>query len=184
MTGSHNPILKDALAACHGGFAAIVLFSLCINLLMLSVPLYMLQLFDRVLTSRSTDTLIMLTIVAVGAILTLAALEAVRSYAMVRISGWLDPWLSGAILSASVARSLVQSGDPSVQGLRDLQTFRTFLTGPAIFPLFDAPWTPIFIVVIFLLHPVLGWVALCGAPASSCPPLRNRSARVSRRARA
>ena len=184
MTQSHNPILKDALAACRGGSAAVVLFSLCINLLMLTVPLYMLQLFDRVLTSRSTDTLIMLTIVAVGAILTLAALEAVRSYAMVRISGWLEPRLSGAILSGSVARSLVQSGDPSVQGLRDLQTFRTFLTGPAIFPLFDAPWTPIFIVVIFLLHPVLGWVALCGAPASSCPPLRNRSARVSRRARA
>ena len=163
MIDTRNPLLKDTLGACRGGFAAVTVFSLCINLLMLAAPLYMLQLFDRVLTSRSTDTLIMLTIVVGGAILALAALEAVRSHTMVRMSGWLDPQLSGAILSGSVVNTLRRSGDPSVQGLRDLQTFRTFATGPAIFPLLDAPWTPIFIVVIFLLHPVLGWVALGGA---------------------
>ncbi|MFQ5948935.1 MAG: type I secretion system permease/ATPase, partial [Acidimicrobiia bacterium] len=163
MKGPTNPLLKDALAACRGGFVAVALFSLCINLLMLAVPLYMLQLFDRVLASRSTETLILLTVIAVAAVLTLAALEVVRTNAMVRISTWLDRKLGGPVLKCSIAASLRQGKDPSVQGLRDLSTFRTFLTGPAIFPILDSPWTPIFIAIVFVLHPLLGWIALGGA---------------------
>ncbi len=163
VRGPTNPLLGEALSACRGAFTGVVLFSLCINVLMLAAPLYMLQLFDRVLSSRSTDTLILLTVIAVGAILTLAALEVVRTNVMVGISTWLDRRLGGAVLTGSVTATLRQGKDPSVQGLRDLSTFRMFLTGPGIFPILDAPWTPIFIAVIFLMHPLLGWLALAGA---------------------
>ncbi len=151
------PLLKRTLGACRGGFMAVGLFSFAINLLMLTIPLYMLQLFDRVLTSRSEDTLFALSIAAGGAILTLAALEAVRSFVMVRLSNWLDTQLSGDLLGGSVIDGLARGGNASVQGLRDLLTFRTFLTGPAIFPFLDAPWTPVFIAVIFLFHPLRRW---------------------------
>jgi PrtD family type I secretion system ABC transporter len=157
------PLLKHTLAACRGGFMAVGLFSFAINLLLLTIPLYMLQLFDRVLTSRSEDTLFALSIAAGGAILTLAALEAVRSFVMVRLSNWLDTQLSGDLLGGSVIDGLARGGEASVQGLRDLLTFRTFLTGPAIFPFLDAPWTPVFIAVIFLFHPLLGWLSIAGA---------------------
>ncbi len=163
VKGPANPQLKDALAACRGGLVAVVLFSLCINVLMLTTPLYMLQIFDRVLASRSVETLIVLSIIAVAALLTLALLEMVRTNVMVRISSWLEKKLGGAILASNVATTLRAGTEPSVQGLRDLSGFRSFLAGPGIFPFFDAPWTPIFIAVIFLLHPMLGWISLIGA---------------------
>jgi PrtD family type I secretion system ABC transporter len=161
--GGRKPPLREALDACRGGFVAIAIFSMCINILMLTAPLYMLQLFDRVLASRSGDTLVLLTIIAAAAILTLALLDAVRGQAMVRIGTWLDRRVSGEVLSASIAATLDKGTDPSIQGLRDLQTFRTFLTGPAVFPIMDAPWTPMFLAVIFMLHPTLGFISLGGA---------------------
>ena len=82
---------------------------------------------------------------------------------MVRIGTWLDRRVSGEVLSASIAATLDKGADPSIQGLRDLQTFRTFLTGPAVFPIMDAPWTPMFLAVIFMLHPTLGFISLGGA---------------------
>jgi PrtD family type I secretion system ABC transporter len=170
---SERPLLKGALAACAGGFFAVVFFSLCINLLMLVTPLYMLQIFDRVLSSRSTDTLLFLTLIAGIALMTLALLEAVRNSVMVRLGSWLDRRLSGAVLSGSVVATLKHGRDPSIQGLRDLSTFRTFLTGPAIFPILDAPWTPIFLAVIFMLHPLLGWLSLVGALALLALALTN-----------
>ena len=157
------PLLTSVLAACRGGFFAVVFFSLCINLLMLVAPLYMLQIFDRVLSSRSTDTLLFLTLIAGIALVALALLEAVRNSVMVRLGTWLDQRLSGAVLSGNVVATLRHGRDPSIQSLRDLSTFRTFLTGPAIFPIMDAPWTPIFLAVIFLLHPLLGWLSVAGA---------------------
>lgn len=157
------PLLKDALDTCRGGFTAVVVFSFCINLLMLTAPLYMLQVFDRVLASRSTDTLLMLTWIVGIALVTLAALEVVRSQVMLRISNWLEGRLGGVVLIGSIQATLRHGGGPSVQGLRDLTTFRTFLTGPSMFPILDSPWTPLFILVVFLLHPVLGWISLLGA---------------------
>ena len=158
-----NPVLKDAFAACRGGFLAVAVFSLFINLLMLTVPLYMLQIFDRVLTSRSTETLVMLLLIAGAALLVMAGLDGLRGVLMVRISSWLDGRLGGPVLAESISGQLRKGGEPSVQGLRDLTTVRTFLTGPGVFPIMDAPWTPIFVAVIFLLHPMLGWLSLGGA---------------------
>lgn len=158
-----SPLMKEALSACRAGFAAVVAFSFGINILMLTAPLYMLQIFDRVVTSRSTETLLYVTLIAGVALLTSAALEVARTQVMVQLSTWLDERISGTVLTGCIAGSLSRRGDPSVQGLRDLSTFRTFLTGPGIFPILDAPWTPIFIGVIFILHPMLGWLSLAGA---------------------
>jgi len=158
-----NPLLGGVVAACGRAFAVVAVFSMCINVLMLTAPLYMLQVFDRVLSSRSTDTLLMLMLIAGLALLTMAALEAVRAFALIRISGWLDGQLAGQVLSGSVAAALRSSKGPSIQGLRDLTTVRMFLSGQSIFPIMDAPWTPIFIVVIFLMHPYLGWLSVVGA---------------------
>ena len=134
-----------------------------INILFLTAPLYMLQIFDRVISSRSNETLLYLTLIAAIALLTLGALEAIRTQAMVRIGSWFDRRISGAVLEGSIRSSLSRPGSASVQGLRDLSTFRNFLTGPGVFPILDAPWTPIFIAIIFLLHPLIGWLALGGA---------------------
>ena len=152
------------MAASRRAFVAVALFSMCINVLMLTAPIYMLQVFDRVLASGSLDTLILLSAIAAFAILTLAALEAVRSHVLVKISVWLDRRLGGALLAAGIVGGGGE-GTGSAQGLRDLATFRNFLAGPALHPILDAPWTPIFIAVIFLLHTSLGWVALAGALA-------------------
>ncbi len=139
------------------------LFSLGINLLMLTLPLFMLQVYDRVITSRSSETLLLLALIAAVALLTLAALEGVRGFVLVAISSWFDRELSGSVLASSISRTLSAGTSASIQGLKDLSGLRNFLTGPSIFPLLDAPWTPIFLGVIFLLHPLLGWLALAGA---------------------
>lgn len=140
---------------------------------MLTAPLYMLQIVDRVIASRSEDTLLYLTLIAGVALLTLAALEITRSRIMVGLSSWLDKQLSGTVLEGSIGLSVAAAGAPSIQGLRDLSTFRTFLAGPGMFPILDAPWTPIFIAVIFLMQPVLGWLALGGAIILFCLVLAN-----------
>ncbi len=158
-----NPLLQESVNACGKAFTVVAVFSMCINLLMLTAPLFMLQVFDRVITSRNTDTLVMLMLVAGGALLTLAALDAIRSLSLIRVSSWLDRQIGGSLLGESIAATLRSGADPSVQGLRDLTTVRTFLSGPSIFPIMDAPWTPIFLAVMFMLHPLLGWLAVGGA---------------------
>lgn len=143
----------------------VALFSLGINILMLTAPLYMLQVYDRVLTSRSVETLLYLTLAAIIALVTLGLLEAVRSQMMVRLGSWIDRQLSGAVLGDAIVSALRRSSEPSVQGLRDLSTCRIFLSSHALFAFLDVPWTPVFIAVVFLLHPVLGWIAIGGALA-------------------
>lgn len=154
--------IEEMLAACRVSFLSVVLFSFFMNLLLLTAPIYMLQIYDRVLTSRSEETLLYLTLIATLALLALGILEAVRTDVAVRLSGWLEEQLSGLVLRQSVSDALYCRGERSVQGLRDLRTCSAFVSGPAIFPILDAPWTPIFIVVIFLLHATLGWFSVAG----------------------
>ena len=157
--------LQAALKRCRGGVIAVVFFSMCINILMLTAPLYMLQVFDRVLNSRSTETLLFLTLLAVAAFIALGAVEAVRHQMLSRIGGWIDRQISGELLKGALTRNLGAEGTASVQSLRDLATLRGFISGPAVFPVLDAPWLPIFVAVIFLLHPWLGWLAIGGSVA-------------------
>lgn len=155
--------LTEALGACRRGFFVVAVFSLGVNLCMLTTPIYMMQLFDRVLSSRSTETLIALLIVAIAALAVLALLDILRTNVLIRVSTWLDRRLGGSLLGASVSRALADSRGGSAQVLRDLSTLRSFLSGSGVFPLMDAPWAPIFLAVMFLLHPLLGWLSLIGA---------------------
>ncbi len=158
-----NSVCAQTFGACRGALLIVGLFSIFINLLMLTAPLYMLQVFDRVLSSQSTDTLFLLTAMALVALLALAALETARGFVLLRVGNWLDDQTSGHVLAGSIAATLRRGREPSVQGLRDLSIVRSFLSGPSILPVLDAPWTPIFLTVIFLMHPMLGWFSLAGA---------------------
>ena len=157
--------LKRAMAACRRVWIGVGLFSACLNMLMLSVPLYMMQLYDRVLSTRNVDTLLVLTAMVAAALVVLGLLDALRGRIMARVGGWLDRELGGPVLSGAVADALRAGGGVSAQGLRDLATVRGYLGGPGVMPLFDSPWAPVFLVIIFLIHPLLGWIALGGAVA-------------------
>ncbi len=156
-------VLRLATRRCKRGIAVAAGFSLFVNLLMLTAPIYMLQVFDRVLTSRSYETLLYLTIIAIVAFVVYGVLDVVRNEVMDRVGSWFDAFLSGDVLKSGVVQALGRTSVKSVQGLRDLSTIRSFLTGPSVFPLMDMPWTPIFLLAIFILHPVLGWLSATGA---------------------
>jgi len=156
------PKLKSILAACRTAFIYVGIFSFFVNLLMLTVPLYMLQIFDRVLASQSIETLGYLTLIAIGALLVLGLLDVVRSRILVRVSHWLDGQLSPLAMMRSADEQL-RGGQYSTRSIGDIVNIRQFLASPAIFFLFDAPWIPVFIFVVYLLHPVLGILLTIGA---------------------
>jgi PrtD family type I secretion system ABC transporter len=153
--------MRVVLTACRGYFVAAALFSLAINLLYLAAPIYMLQVYDRVISSGSVPTLAMLTVALLIAFVALAGLDVVRSRVMARAGIRLDTLLAGRVVAASVAR--MGEGGARSQPLRDFDTFRTYLTGNGMNAVFDLPWAPIYIGVIYLLHPALGLFALVGA---------------------
>jgi PrtD family type I secretion system ABC transporter len=139
------------------------LFSLCMNLLMLAPSLYMLQVFDRVITSRSNETLVMLTLAATGALIVMGLLDLLRARLLAAAGTALDTMLGPRVLDGLLANAAKLGGTEYVHGLRDVSALRSFLTGNGIFALFDAPWLPFYVLIIFVFHPLLGWVALSGA---------------------
>lgn len=155
--------LRQALSECRGGFISAGLFSFFINVLILTPSVYMLQVYDRVLTSRSEVTLLMLTIIAIGMMLVMVTLEMVRSRVLVRIGNRIDQRLNSRLFQAVYERSLRVPLTSRTQPLNDLLTLRQFLTGQGLFAFFDAPWAPFFIVLAFILHPLIGWIGLVGA---------------------
>lgn len=148
--------MGQALTCALGVLKRVAFFSFFINLLTLTSSIYMMQVYDRVLGSRSGPTLLYLTLFAGACLATLAALEVVRSRLLVRLGTRFDAQLSGLVFMRTLTAG--RSG----QGLRDLDQLRTFLTGPHILSLLDAPWMPIYIGLVYLLHPWLGHVALVG----------------------
>jgi len=159
--GEPGNALLLALRRCRLGFGVIALCSLVLNVLLLSAPLYMLQVFDRVLSSRSADTLIYLTLIAAIAFLAYWGLDIVRRSIMVTMGSWLERRVGGDALAADLA-GVPRPGGATVTGIRDLAMLRSFLTGTPVIPLLDAPWTPLFMLVLFMLHPIIGWFGLCG----------------------
>ncbi len=145
-----------AMQAVRSTLRAVAFFSFFINLLALTGSVYMLQIYDRVLSSRSEATLLGLTVFAAVCLLTLAGLEVVRSRLLVRMGARFDAQLSGLVFTRTLA------GGRNAQGLRDLDTVRGFVTGGTMLSLLDAPWMPIYIALVYLLHPWLGHVALAG----------------------
>lgn len=152
---------KQKSASWYGIFI-VAFLSVFLNLLVLVAPVYTLQIFDRVLPSHSFTTLAYLTLFAITAIVALGALESLRTRALSRIAGWWDEENRPKVLSASVLATL-QSGTPVTHGIQDLQAVRQFIASSAPLPLFDAPWVPFFIFVLFVLHPYLGVLALVTA---------------------
>jgi len=154
--------IEQALLAFKSTFWTVGTFSAITNLLMLVPSLYMLQVYDRVLASRNELTLVMLTVLMLGAYLLMVGLELVRSYVLVRVGAQFDMKLNKRVYTAAFEQNLKQSGGNAGQSLSDLTTLRQFLTGNALFAFFDAPWFPIYLAVIFFFEPALGWFALGG----------------------
>ncbi len=157
-TGKDNlKALKKGLRICRRGFVSVGVFSVIINLLMLTIPIYLFQLSDRVLTSRNTDTLIMLSVVAVGAILAMVALDMLRRLMLSRIGTRLETTLAGPALAGALH---AKASATAAQALRSLQQVRNFIIGPVMPLMFDAPLAPLYFAVVFLIHPTLGFIAL------------------------
>lgn len=144
-------------------FSHAALFSFCINMLLLAPPLFTLQVYDRVLNSRSNETLTMLLLAVFVALLVMMALEMLRSRLLTAAALLLDRKLGPQVLQGLLTNAARVGGTEYVHGLRDTGMLRNFLVGSGIVALFDAPWVPIYILVIFLFHPLLGFTALLGA---------------------
>ncbi len=156
-------VLDDTLRALKRFFVSAGVFSFFINALMLVPAVYMLQVYDRVLASRNETTLYMLTLIVLVFYLLMAGLEWLRARLMVQAGLRLDAELNEKVLSSAFRQNLRQRGANAEQATGDLNGVRQFLTGNGLFAFFDAPWAPLFIGVIFLLHPTLGIVSLVGA---------------------
>jgi ATP-binding cassette subfamily C protein len=152
-----------ALAASASAFGGVVLISLLLNTLMLTGPLYMLQVYDRVLTSRSIPTLVMLSVLMVGLYLFATAFDLLRARIMTRIALGLDHRLAPALFSRAVAAQALARRSTQPSPVRDLDQIRQFVAGPAAVALIDAPWAPIYLVLVFLLHPLLGGLVVGGS---------------------
>jgi ABC-type protease/lipase transport system fused ATPase/permease subunit len=139
-----------------------VVFSPVVNLLVLTSSLYMMQVFDRVMTSQSIDTLVFLTIIALAATALMAALELVRSRVMTRLGLWLEMRLATEGIGRAVEATLL-GRDYRSEVLRDIATIRNFFTNPSTLNLFDVPWVPVYLVVVAMLSWKLGMLALAGA---------------------
>lgn len=156
--------LQEALKKCQYSFLAVAFFSLFINLLLLVPSFYMLEVYDRVVSSRSVTTLIMLTLIVVFLMSVYGALEWIRSRMMVRISTRLDLMLSERVFNASFKQSLFTNGlGVSAQPMGDLAGLRQFLTGSGLFAFFDVPWIPVYVGIMFYFHPWFGWLTVFGS---------------------
>lgn len=159
---AQNTEVQRAIRLCRASFVLVLAFSFCLNVLALSMPLYLMQVYDTVLPSRSIDTLIMLTLIVLVALAVSAALDGIRRGMLGRIGVWLDDKLEVPVLAAAFQSGLRNESANGSQAWRDLATVRGFLGGSGIIPLLDAPWSPIFIGALFLVHPAVGWIGTAG----------------------
>ncbi|MGE5548518.1 MAG: type I secretion system permease/ATPase [Solirubrobacterales bacterium] len=156
-------VLATTVRRSIAGLLFAGLFSCFVNVLQLALPMYTLQVYDRVLNSRSIDTLIMLTLLTLAGIVLMGVLDVIRTRIFTVLGISLSRRLSAPALEAAVAESL-RSGTPqSAQVTRDVNDLRLFVTGSAIGVPLDIAWTPLFLAVLFLMHPVYGWIALAAA---------------------
>ena len=154
--------LKRGKAAVRSNMVFILVLTCATNLLILAIPIYLFQISDRVLTSRSVDTLIMLTIVIGGAVVLQAIFDAIRRFMLMRTAVEVAAQLGAPILSAAAAASLHSNGR-EYQTLGDLQQVRGFLVSGTLISFLDVPFAPIFIAAIFLVHPHLGTIVCATA---------------------
>jgi ATP-binding cassette subfamily C protein len=159
----NTPPLVDGLRAIAPTVRSVLVFSLCINVLMFVSPLYMLQIYDRVMSSRSVGTLIAITVIAGILLAVYGLLEMTRSRVLVRAGIMFDQKIANPAFNAIHRGMLRRPGGNLGQGLRDVDTLREFLTGAGLLAFCDAPWFPVFVFGAFLLHPWYGWIAIIGS---------------------
>ena len=153
--------LNRAKAHFRRTLVVLVGFSFVVNLLLLTMPLYMLQIYDRILPSRSMDTLIFLSIMAVGALMVLGMLGAVRSIIASRAAAKLEAGIASDALRISMAESGM--GEANIQPMRNLAAIRQFISSRSLFALIDLPFAPLFIGILYIIHPTLFWLTVAGA---------------------
>ncbi|WP_255465879.1 type I secretion system permease/ATPase [Salipiger sp. IMCC34102] len=154
-----NAALRIGVAAVKKNMLFVLLLTCATNILILAIPIYLFQISDRVLTSRSVDTLVMLTVIIVGAVILQAIFDAVRRYVLMRTAVELAAQLGAPILSAA-AHSSLHSNGREYQTLGDLQTLRGFLVSGTLISFLDVPFAPIFVLAIYLVHPHLGSIVV------------------------
>lgn len=154
--------IAAALSKFKGAFRTVGIFSAVINILMLVPSIYMLQVYDRVLMSQNEITLLMLTLMMLGGFVLMGALELIRSFLLVRVGAQFDMHLNKRVYTAAFEQNLKRAGGNAGQALSDLTNLRQFLTGNALFAFFDAPWFPIYLIIIFAFDMYLGLFALVG----------------------
>ncbi|AJD41051.1 PrtD family type I secretion system ABC transporter ATP-binding protein [Rhizobium gallicum bv. gallicum R602sp] len=151
--------LARGIAAVRRNMVIVMAFTIAINVLLLAIPLYLFQISDRVLTSRSIDTLVMLTVAVLGAVILQAFMDSIRRFILMRTAVELEVQLGAPILSAA-ARASLHSNGRDYQTLQDLQQLRSFLTSGTLIAFLDAPLMPLFVVVVYLVHPHLGLIIM------------------------
>ena len=161
---SRRSLIAGTLRSCKSAFLAIAGVSVVINLLMLTGPLFMLQIYDRVLTSRSLPTLAVLAGLAAGLYVFFGVLEGIRARALGRVGAKVDIGLSGEAFASNISLPLVTGGKGQrFEPVADLDRLRQFLSGAGPSAIYDMPWLPLYLAVVFLFHPILGLVATVGA---------------------
>ena len=168
------PDMAEAVEACRPHFMAAAVFSFFMNLLFLAPALYMLQVYDRVVSTGGKTTLLFITIALAVSLLALSALDAVRNRLMVRASMRLDALLAPKILKRMMARN----SNAAMQAMRDFETIRQTIASPVSGALFDVPWFPLFLLVSFLIHFWLGILALVSSAILFFVAWRNQRATV------
>lgn len=154
--------ILETLVVFKRVFRSVAWFTAAMNLLLLVPSIYMLEIYDRVLTSRNEFTLLMLTVIILFLYLVYAALDAIRSHTVIEISKKIDAELNQRTYEAAFEQNLKNREANAGMALNDLTTIRQFVTGPSLYAFFDAPWFPFYLIVIFLFNVWLGVYALIG----------------------
>lgn len=157
-------VLGKGLANARRNLVTVGIFSIAVNLLVLAIPVYLFNMSDRVMTSRSTDTLVMLTMIVVLAIAAHVLIDMMRRIILMRVAVETEAKLGGPVLSAA-AKAAQGGSSREFQTLADLQHLRAFITGPVLLTMFDAPVAPVYFAVVFLIHPHLGLIVLSAGVA-------------------
>ena len=167
--------IKSAWSSLRAGFTAVAFFSLILNILMLAGPLYMLQVYDRVLTSQNMDTLIALSILLVGVFTVSGLLDLVRMRILGRLGARFELQIGEPILKSAMRQRVQGKTSHGANPSADVTGFRDFISGPTLTAFFDAPWIPLYLGVLYILHPLLGALGLAGAVTLTILALINNS---------
>ncbi len=155
--------LKSALLEARPIFIMVFIFAFVVNIFMLITPLYSLQVLDRVIGSRSKETLIYLSLLMLVLYIALTLLQTARSFTLIKLGEWLDKKVSPELFAISIRNSASGKNVGAANNLRDFQAVKGFLTSAGINSFFDAPWSIVYIAVLFIIHPWMGWLSIIGS---------------------